>query len=137
MGVAAHIKRAIDALARTIIADRLGDGGDMIFVEGGIQRRTPMAGGAEGHTLGGIGNIRLAIEKVVFQFRQIDDLRRRRQCSGAWINGHCRYPFLIVPSVTLTWWVPASRVRGMGAWGLRDAPSMTMAATPLFRCSGF
>ena len=37
MGIAAHVKRPVDALCGAIMANRLGDGGDVIFIEGGVE----------------------------------------------------------------------------------------------------
>ncbi len=40
VGVDAQVERPIDALTAAVLADRLGDGQDVVFVEGAVKRRT-------------------------------------------------------------------------------------------------
>ena len=51
MAIDAEEERPVDPLLAAIEADRLGDGEDMRLVERAQQRRTAMAGGAEGDLL--------------------------------------------------------------------------------------
>ena len=60
MRVHAEKQRAVDLLLLAVETDSLGDGQNMRLVEGVVQRRAAMPGGAEGHALrrhGGIGAI--------------------------------------------------------------------------------
>src|SRR3546814_3872874 len=52
MGDYAQVQRAVDMIFGAVIAYRLGNRQDMRFIEGGVQRRAPVAGGAESHALG-------------------------------------------------------------------------------------
>ena len=45
--VLAHVERAVDPLAATVLADRLRDGQDVRFGEGAAQRRAAMPAGSE------------------------------------------------------------------------------------------
>jgi hypothetical protein len=60
VGVHPDKKRAVDLLLGPVFNDGLADGQDVVLVETVLQRRSPVAGGAEGHLLGGVGCIRLA-----------------------------------------------------------------------------
>ena len=48
-----------DGLVAAVVADSLSDGGDVVFVEGGVEGAAAMAGGAEGYTLSWDGWIRM------------------------------------------------------------------------------
>ena len=67
-----------------MIADRLRRRKDMVFVEGILQRRAAVAGGAEGNPLGRIGRIGLAGKIRRDQLRHVDEGGRidRFACGG-------------------------------------------------------
>ena len=48
-------------LAAAVLDDGLGDGGDVVVVEGGVEGGAAMAGGAEGDALGGVGGVGMEI----------------------------------------------------------------------------
>ena len=56
--IAAHEQRAGDAALFAVVTDGLGDGVDMAFVEGLLQRRTTVPGRSKRHTLCGLMRIR-------------------------------------------------------------------------------
>ena len=58
-------QRAGDALGGAVLDDRLRDGGDVILVEGRLQGRSTVAGGAERHLLRRIGWIFAAREQML------------------------------------------------------------------------
>ena len=62
MGVLGQEEWAGDALPRTVFHNRLGDGEDMPFIERGLEARSPVPGGAEGHALRGIVQVRRHVE---------------------------------------------------------------------------
>ncbi len=74
--VLAEIKRAIDGFRFAVIADGLRDRQNMVFVEGGIECRAAMAGGAEAHALGGDGGIGLLRIIGGLELGQIDEIGR-------------------------------------------------------------
>ena len=57
-----------------VVADGLGDGGDVVFVEGGVEGAAAMAGGSEGDALGGDGGV--GVERVVGgdETREVDQV---------------------------------------------------------------
>ena len=68
VGVLAQEERAVDALRRGGIRDGLGDGQDVVLVEGAVGGRAAVAGGAELHALSryrrdldGVGSTGLAV----------------------------------------------------------------------------
>ena len=58
MRISAHEQRTGDAVLFAVITDGLGDGVDVAFVEGLLQRRTTMPGRSKRHTLCGLMRIR-------------------------------------------------------------------------------
>ena len=59
VGVFADVYRAVDVLAAAVFDDCLSDGGDVVFVEAGVQGRAAVTTGAEGYFLLWIGDIRV------------------------------------------------------------------------------
>jgi len=59
VGVPADEQRAVEALLRAVFADGLRGGQDVRLVEGRVEAGAPMAGGAEGDLLRGVGRIGL------------------------------------------------------------------------------
>ena len=57
MGVLGEKERAGDALCFAVVADGLGDGGDVIVIEGGEEGVAAVTGGSEGDALGGYGGV--------------------------------------------------------------------------------
>ena len=72
--VGAQVQRAVDALGRPVLADRLGGGQDVVLVERGRERGPAMTGGAERHPLHGIP--RIGVHRVVGgdQLRDVDQI---------------------------------------------------------------
>ena len=58
MRISAHEQRAGDTVLFAVITDGLGDGVDVAFVEGLLQRRTTMPGRSKRHTLCGLMRVR-------------------------------------------------------------------------------
>ena len=81
MGVLGEEEGAGDVLL-AVVADGLGDGGDVVFVEGGGEGAAAMAGGSEGYALG--GDRRVWVEGVVGsdQAGEIDQIRGERRMAG-------------------------------------------------------
>ncbi|WP_433970075.1 hypothetical protein [Tunturiibacter gelidiferens] len=80
-------------MVATIIDDGLGDGGDVVFVEGGFEGAAAMAGGSEGYALGRDGGV--GVEGVVAgdEAREIDQVGGERGLAGlirslSWIGAH-------------------------------------------------
>ena len=63
MGVLREEEGAGGVLVAAVLDDGLGDGGDVVVVEGGVEGAAAMAGGAEGDALGGDGGV--GVEGVV------------------------------------------------------------------------
>ena len=63
VGVAAEEQRPVVALRLPVLADGLGGGQDVRLVEGGVEGRPAVPGGAEGDLLGGLG--RVGLDRVV------------------------------------------------------------------------
>ena len=57
VGVGTQIQRPVGALGRAELADGLGDGQDVVPVEGCVQAGSAMTGGAEDHHLARIGDV--------------------------------------------------------------------------------
>jgi hypothetical protein len=58
VGVFGEEEGAEGVLGGTVLDDGLGDGGDVIVVEGGGEGAAAVAGGSEGNALGGDGGVR-------------------------------------------------------------------------------
>ena len=82
MSVAADVQRAGHAGFLAVFGDGLGDGDDMGLVERGLQRRSAVAGGAEGDTL--FRNVGVGDDVIVLA----DDLVDIDQI--CWGSGHSR-----------------------------------------------
>ena len=82
VGVAADVQRAGHAGLLAVFGDGLGDGDDMGLVERGLQRRSAVAGGAEGDTL--FRNVGVGDDVIVLA----DDLVDIDQI--CWGSGHSR-----------------------------------------------
>ena len=82
MSVAADVQRAGHAGLLAVFGDGLGDGDDMGLVERGLQRRSAVAGGAEGDTL--FRNVGVGDDVIVLA----DDLVDIDQI--CWGSGHSR-----------------------------------------------
>ena len=69
-------------LVAAIVNDGLGDGGDVVFVEGSVEGAAAVAGGAEGYTLRGDGGVRM--EGVVGgdEAGEIDQVGWERKLAG-------------------------------------------------------
>src|ERR1035437_2392735 len=83
MGVLGEENRAIGAIGRTVLADRLRDRQDVAFVERAIERGAAMPGGTEAH--GRIGR------EAVVGGDQTGDVHQhggRRALAGKRIEGH-------------------------------------------------
>src|SRR5699024_4557138 len=61
MGVPADEQRALDPLCRAVLDDRLGGRGDVVLVEGHVERGAAVPGGAEGEGLVGVGRVRVVV----------------------------------------------------------------------------
>src|SRR5262245_15781348 len=82
MGVLADIEWAGNTLGTTPLTDRLADRQDMILVEGGLERRATMAGGAKSDLLLGDGRVgRIGIVSRN-QAWEVDE-----QIAGRWLAG--------------------------------------------------
>ena len=94
MRVFPHVQRAIGTLAATIVADGLGDGQDMGFGKGAVQRRAAVPAGAEADPLGGVVHIGPARIILPFESGQINQyiLWGWFACEGGY--GHGLPPFL-------------------------------------------
>ena len=77
MRVEADVQRAANTLTRAVVADRLADRQHMPLVKARLERRTPMARGAECHSLpryGRVGHLRVV---GCDEFGHIHQHRRR------------------------------------------------------------
>ncbi len=72
VGVLAEKQRTADALGAAVVADRLGDGEDVVAVEAAAQRAAAVAAGAEAHPLVGILPIRRALAIGALERRDVD-----------------------------------------------------------------
>ncbi len=93
VGVLGEEEGAGDGLLLAIVADGLGDGGDVVFVEGGGEGAAAMAGGSEGYALG--GDRRVGVEGVVGRDEagEIDQVGEEGRVAGlvgclGWIGAH-------------------------------------------------
>src|SRR5215831_21078818 len=66
-----HVQRAIGALAAAVVADSLGDGQDVGFGKGAVQRRTAVPAGAEADPLGGVFHLGPARIILLFESGQV------------------------------------------------------------------
>ena len=89
MGILAEKQRTVDALRGAIVADRLGDGEDVVAVETAVQRAAAMAAGAEAHPLGGILHIRFALAVVALKRIDVDQAVCGRGLSRLGVYCHC------------------------------------------------
>ena len=89
-----HEQRAIGALQAPEVADGLGDGQNMGFVERAAQRRAAMPAGPEAHSLFGVVEIGPAFEIFAFEAGQIDQHLRGRRLAGKGREGHLQVPVL-------------------------------------------
>ena len=82
VGVFGEEERAGGVLGCAVFDDGLGDGGDVVFVEGGVEGGAAMAGGAEGDALGGVGGV--GVEGVVGgdEAGEIDQVGGERKLAG-------------------------------------------------------
>ncbi len=81
-------ERAVDALAPAVATDGLADGGDMPFVERGVERRTPVPRGAERHPLGGHRGVRDSGVVGGDQPAHVEEHRRWRRMTGEGTDVH-------------------------------------------------
>ena len=82
MGIDAKVERAVNSERFALIADRLGDGEHMPFVERHIERRSAMPRGAKHHSLRGHARIGLLGVVGGDEPRDIDQLARLRPSAG-------------------------------------------------------
>jgi hypothetical protein len=78
MRVDAQEQRPRDALLLPMSADGLGDGEDVRFVEGPVEGRAALTGGAEGHALRGHARVGSLAEVGGDQARYVDEQGERR-----------------------------------------------------------
>ena len=78
MGIDAHEERARDALGAAIVANRLGRGEDVGFVEALAERGASVTGGPEAHTLRRLGRVGTFVEVSPEKRVDVDQHLRRR-----------------------------------------------------------
>ncbi|MCY1420473.1 hypothetical protein D9M71_360950 [compost metagenome] len=90
MGIDADEHRAVDAFGLAVQADGLADGQDVMFVEAQVERAAPVAGGTEGHALGGDRGIGLAGVIGGQQSRDIDQRASWSRFTRQWTEIHAK-----------------------------------------------
>ena len=76
-----------DALAGAVFHDRLGDGDDVLFVEGRLQAGSAVPGGAERHALAGITQIRRDVVIRVQERSEVNKVLGLGNCARAASHG--------------------------------------------------
>ena len=69
--VLAHEERPVRALAPTVVADGLGDGQDVGFVEGAVQRGAAVPAGAEADPMARVPGVGLAVVVLLLQLGRV------------------------------------------------------------------
>ena len=82
VGVLAQKQRAVDALARAVLADGLRDGEDVGLVEAAAQGRAAMAAGAEAHELRGVVSVGLSGVVLALEVSEVHQEFTRRGVAG-------------------------------------------------------
>jgi hypothetical protein len=93
VGVAAQVQRPVDALPASPAADRLGHGEDVRLVEGRLEGRAAVPGGAEHHLLRRHRRVRLQLVVGADEGLGVDQRRRLRRLAGVLADGHGAHPF--------------------------------------------
>ena len=93
MGVLREEEGAGDGLLAAVVADGLGDGGDVVLVEGGVEGAAAMAGGSEGDALGGDGGVGMERVKGRDEARDVDEVGGEGLVAGlvwcrCWAGAH-------------------------------------------------
>ena len=86
--ILAEDQRSVDSAPGPILANRLHDRQDVRFVEGRIERRSPMAARAERDALRGIVDVRPQVVIRGEKLRYVDEQFGRRGLPGQGRNGH-------------------------------------------------
>ena len=89
--VDAEIERAVDALPRAVLADRLAGSQDVVLVEGGGQRRAAVPGRTEADPLRRVGGVRMPVVVGAVQRVEVDQVVRRGRLTGRRVR-HGNHP---------------------------------------------
>ncbi len=82
VGVDADQERAVDAVGRTNLGDRLAHCGDVVVIEGPVRGRAAVARRAERHALAGLPGIRLDGEVGGYETRYVYEKLGRCRLTG-------------------------------------------------------
>ena len=88
VGIHSQVERPMDPVCRSPLADRLRHREDVRFVEGALERRTPMARRAEGHALRGIRGVGAYREIGRNEPGNVDELVEWGRRAGERMNRH-------------------------------------------------
>ena len=94
MRIHADKKRAVDALAAAVIADGLADGQDMLLVEGVLEGRSAVAGGAKRYLMRRVAGIRLVRKVRRHETREVLQQFTGGRFAGEWVQSHGSDPFV-------------------------------------------
>jgi hypothetical protein len=94
MRIHADKQGAVDAFAAAVIADRLADGEDMLFVEGTLDGRSAVAGGAKGNLMRRVAGIRLVRKVRRHETREVLQQLTGSRFAGEWMQSHGSDPFV-------------------------------------------
>jgi hypothetical protein len=96
VGVTGKEQRPVGTGPGPVVADRLGDGTDVIVVEASPQARPSVPGGPERHAL--IGNGRIGMLAVVRgdETSDVDEVGALGKLSGTGIGGHGKVSLVLV-----------------------------------------
>ena len=87
VAVGADEQRPVGALLGAVLADGLGDGQDVVPVEGGVQARPAVPGGAEDDPLVGDGDVGMQVLVGRENGVDVDEIAGLSRLSCAWIHG--------------------------------------------------
>ena len=87
VGVLRHVKGAGDALAGAVFHDRLRDGDDVGFIEGRLQARSPVPGGAERHPLARVREVRRNVVVRIQKRSEVNKVLGLGNCARAASHG--------------------------------------------------
>ena len=88
VGVAPDEERAVVALLRAVVADRLGRRGDVDLVEGRVERRAAVPARAEGDLLRDVVGVGLEVEVGRDQVGDVHQVLGAGGLSGSLVGGH-------------------------------------------------
>ena len=94
MCVHADEQRAVDAFTAAIIADRLADGENMLFVKGTLDGRSAVTGGAKCDLMCRVAGIRLVGKVRRHETRKVLQQLTGSRFAGEWMQSHGSDPFV-------------------------------------------